>query len=350
MVAEPRPLPVQRGHERAGLLQILQDPFPARAARQHVRQRAAHPLQHRGAQQQQPHLLALPVQHLGQQEFGYGPVGAGKLRGKLLRVRMPAQRQRSQPQPRRPALGPPMQPAQRVGRQFHPGRGEQRPRLGQAEPQIGRTDLGQVPLQPQPVQPQPHIVPGRDGRTAAPAARATARAPAGAASHLSPADAHRRSPATAGLPAGPGLVSSRSTTAQPSRSGAAVSGRTSADPAAVPRSASATEIQNRRGSRSPLSTATHPASRPGPHRGSRTATAPSCRCPRRRDWTPVPLPPAARTARSETRLLLRWEERPGHGGAQGLSSRGTTWRVASSCISPALVCVPRLKGIPWAGR
>ena len=35
-------------------------------------------------------------------------------------------------------------------------------------------------------------------------------------------------------------VSSRSTTAQPSRSGAAVSGRTSAAPAAVPRSASAT--------------------------------------------------------------------------------------------------------------
>jgi len=54
-----------------------------------------------------------------------------------------------------------VQPGQRLLRQFHPGRAEQRPRLGQAEPQIGRTDLGQLPLQPQPVQPQPQAVPGR---------------------------------------------------------------------------------------------------------------------------------------------------------------------------------------------
>ena len=39
--------------------------------------------------------------------------------------------------------------------------------------------------------------------------------------------------------------SSRSTTVQPSRSGAAVSARTSADPTAVSRSAPVTEIQNR---------------------------------------------------------------------------------------------------------
>jgi hypothetical protein len=46
VIAKPRPARVQRDHERAGLLQILQDPFPARAAGQHVRQRAAHPVQH----------------------------------------------------------------------------------------------------------------------------------------------------------------------------------------------------------------------------------------------------------------------------------------------------------------
>jgi hypothetical protein len=54
-------------------------------------------------------------------------------------------------------------------------------------------------------------------------------------------------------------LSSRSTTAQPSRPGAAVSGRTSADPAVVPHSASATEIQNPCGSRCSLSTDTHAA-------------------------------------------------------------------------------------------
>jgi hypothetical protein len=54
-----------------------------------------------------------------------------------------------------------VQPGQRAGRQFDPGRAEQRPRLGQAEPQIDRADLGQLLLQPQPVQPQPQVVPGR---------------------------------------------------------------------------------------------------------------------------------------------------------------------------------------------
>jgi hypothetical protein len=55
--------------------------------------------------------------------------------------------------------------------------------------------------------------------------------------------------------------SSRSTTAQPSRSGAAVSSRTSLDPADVPRSAPRTESQNHCGSCSPRPTATH-ATRP----------------------------------------------------------------------------------------
>ena len=73
---------------------------------------------------------------------------------------MPGQRQRRQPQPRRPALGPSVQLAQRLLRQLHPGSAEQRPRLGQTEPQIGRTDLGQLSRQPQPVQPQPQIMPG----------------------------------------------------------------------------------------------------------------------------------------------------------------------------------------------
>ena len=162
VVAEPRPARVQRGHERAGLLQILQDPFPARPPGQHVRQRAGHPLQHGRAQQQQPRLLALPVQHLGQQVLGHRPIGAGELRGEPLRVRVLGQRQRGQPQPSDPALSPSVQPGQHLVRQLHPGSAEQRSRLSQAEPQIGRTDIGQLPVQPQPVQPQPQVMPGRE--------------------------------------------------------------------------------------------------------------------------------------------------------------------------------------------
>ena len=54
-----------------------------------------------------------------------------------------------------------MQHRHRRPGQLHPRRREQLPRLGQAEPQILRADLGQLAFQPQPVQAQPHIMPGR---------------------------------------------------------------------------------------------------------------------------------------------------------------------------------------------
>ena len=54
VVAEPGPPRIQRDHERAGLLQVLQHPLPAAAPGQQVGQLAADPLGHRGAQQQPP--------------------------------------------------------------------------------------------------------------------------------------------------------------------------------------------------------------------------------------------------------------------------------------------------------
>ena len=130
VVAEPRPRRVQRHHERVRLLQILQHPLPAAAPGQQVGQLAVDPLQHAGPQQQPPHLLGLPLQHLGQQVLRHRPLGAGELRREPLRIRVPGQRQRRQPQPRRPPLGPLHQHRQRRLGQLHPGRGEQRPRLG----------------------------------------------------------------------------------------------------------------------------------------------------------------------------------------------------------------------------
>ena len=73
---------------------------------------------------------------------------------------MPGQRQRRQPQPGRPALGPLIQqPERRIGQRY-PGRFEQRPRLLEGEAQVGRADLGQLPRQPQPVQAQPQVMAG----------------------------------------------------------------------------------------------------------------------------------------------------------------------------------------------
>jgi hypothetical protein len=50
VVAEPGPPRIQRGHERVGLLKLLQDPLAARAPGQQVGQFAVHPFQHRGPQ------------------------------------------------------------------------------------------------------------------------------------------------------------------------------------------------------------------------------------------------------------------------------------------------------------
>ena len=106
VVAEPGPRRVQRHHERVRLLQLLQDPLAARTPRQGVGQLAVHPLQHAGPQQQPPHLLVLPLQHLGQQVLGHRPFAAGELGREPVRVVVPGQRQRRQPQPCRPPLGP----------------------------------------------------------------------------------------------------------------------------------------------------------------------------------------------------------------------------------------------------
>ncbi len=152
VVAEPGPRPVQRDHERTGLLQVLQDPLPALVSGQHVGQLPVHPLQDGGAQQQPSDLFALPVQHLVQQVLGHRPLGAGEPGREPCWIGLPGQRQGSQPQPCRPPLRPLLQAHQRRIGQLHPCRGEQFPRLRHGEPQIGLADLGQLAFQPQPVQ------------------------------------------------------------------------------------------------------------------------------------------------------------------------------------------------------
>ena len=160
VIAEPGPPRIQRDDERVGLLELLQDPLAARTSGQQVGQFAVHPVQHRGPQQQPPDRLGLPLQHLGQQVLRDRALAAGELGRETVRLRMPGQRQRGQPQPRRPALGPVIQPGQRWLGQRYPGRLEQGPRLILGEAQAVRADLGELAGQPQPVQAQPEIVPG----------------------------------------------------------------------------------------------------------------------------------------------------------------------------------------------
>ena len=105
VVAEPRPLGVERDDERVRLLEREQDPLGAGAPEQGVGQRTVDPLEDRRAQQQPPHLFGLALEHLGQQVVGDGSLAAGELGDEPLGVGMAGERQRGQPQPRRPALG-----------------------------------------------------------------------------------------------------------------------------------------------------------------------------------------------------------------------------------------------------
>jgi hypothetical protein len=142
VVAEPGARRIQRHHERVRLLQLLQDPMAARLAGQRVGELAADPLHQAGPQQQPPHLLALPVQHLGQQVLGHRTLAAGELRREPLRIGVPGQRQRGQPQTGRPPFGPLVQHRQRGPGQLHPGGLEQPSRLFSGKPQIIGADLG----------------------------------------------------------------------------------------------------------------------------------------------------------------------------------------------------------------
>jgi hypothetical protein len=57
VVAEPRPVWIERDHERAGVLEVEQDPLRPGAAEHQVRERSAHPLQDRGPEEELPNRL-----------------------------------------------------------------------------------------------------------------------------------------------------------------------------------------------------------------------------------------------------------------------------------------------------
>ncbi|ALG09707.1 hypothetical protein AOZ06_24880 [Kibdelosporangium phytohabitans] len=160
VVAKPRPGRVHCRHEGVRLLQISQDPLATAAPGEQIGQLPVDSPEQGRPQQQLAHRAGLPFQHLAQQVLGDGPFTAGELRHQPLRVRVPGKGQRCEPQPRRPALGPFPQASRGGRRHRHPGRSQQLTGLLQREPQVGRTDLGQLTVEPHAVQPQPDLLPG----------------------------------------------------------------------------------------------------------------------------------------------------------------------------------------------
>ena len=163
MVAPPAAHLIQRDQEQAGPLRLLQQPLAALAAGDRIAQRAAEPVEHRRLEREDPHLLILPLEHLLSQIIKNVPVAAGKGGHEPGHIVVPAQRQPGQLQPRRPPLGPGRQSRRdRIG-QSQAGPccdvPQQRRRLAGSEPQLGRSQLGQLPAGPQPRQRQRRIAP-----------------------------------------------------------------------------------------------------------------------------------------------------------------------------------------------
>ena len=67
VVAKRRAPDVDRGHERAGVLELMQDAQRPRAAGERVAERSVDAVEHRGPQEQIADLWGLAVEHLGVQ-------------------------------------------------------------------------------------------------------------------------------------------------------------------------------------------------------------------------------------------------------------------------------------------
>ena len=147
VVAKPRALGVERHDKRVRVLECQQDPFRARAASQQISQFAVDAIEQGGAQQQILDVVGLAVQHFGEQILGDRAVAAGELRDETLRVGMPGQGDRREPQ----ARGPPFRPLvqqRRPGLRQRDTRGiEKLACFALGEAQIRRADLGQLACQ-----------------------------------------------------------------------------------------------------------------------------------------------------------------------------------------------------------
>ena len=159
LIAKPRAADVERGHERAGVVELLQDPLGPRAAGQGIGQRSADALEHRCAQQQVAHLGRLALEDLRQQiaprscarcpensrDEALGIAGGRRARGRqpqaadpalaALVEQRPRRRPTARPRPRRAARASPRsRSAARRGRSSVKRTGESQPM--QAEPMV----------------------------------------------------------------------------------------------------------------------------------------------------------------------------------------------------------------------
>ena len=152
VVAKPGAVRVERGDERVCLLEVEQDPLRARAAGHRVGQAPRDPVEDRGPQQELPHLRRLALQHLRHQISRDASLAAGEVTHESLRVRMPVERDRCQPQAGDPALRPLVKQGHRLVCELDLARPQQPACLLGGEAQVRCSYLGQLGREAQAVQ------------------------------------------------------------------------------------------------------------------------------------------------------------------------------------------------------
>ena len=162
VVAEPGTAGVQCGDEGVLVFEPLEDRLGPRAAGEQIGQRAADALQERRAQEQVAHLRRLALQHLREEVACHGPLAAGELGHKALRVGVRGQRDRRQAQTGRPSLGAFVQRGQTGIRQSDPAGTEQRAGFVEREAEIGPAQLGQTVGDSQAMQAQGRLLARRE--------------------------------------------------------------------------------------------------------------------------------------------------------------------------------------------
>ena|GEM_PF-6429617 len=146
-------------HQRVARRQSLQGQLAVTTAGQLIRQTGSEPVGHAGHQEELPVLLGKLVGDLFDQVFGHQMVAAGEPGDAAVDVTR-IQTHQGQPQARGPPLGAVQQHRELTFGQAKAIAGEQLRRLGRAESQVMRADIGDFTVDPQPVQPQRRIRPG----------------------------------------------------------------------------------------------------------------------------------------------------------------------------------------------
>ena len=146
-----------RGHERAGVVELLQDPHGSRAAGQRIGERPADALEHGGAQQQLAHLGRLAVQDLGQQISPRRCARCPRTRARSARDPSACELRRRRGAGRRPTP----RCAREARPRRHPTARPRRRRAARAsrsseKRRSDRPELGQATREAQPVESHPH--------------------------------------------------------------------------------------------------------------------------------------------------------------------------------------------------